>query len=250
MQTYKLTPRELESLQAIPARQLKRSSMPIAKYLQEADNLYVWSKDDWNALIAAGLPESIFERLLKRTELCRNLEAEWNRVRLVKNQNTESFRALLKEAFEVQKLLVHSFRYAFRNEPELLVKLKRAVKKSPYAALFQSLNNLAVFGEQHMDLLQQISFQENLLGRARELSEQLPELYAQLPVGKNEIKDLRDRSYTYLKQVVDEIRDCGKYVFRDQPERQYGYCSPYMRQKGLSQRQAKRRKSDENESAE
>lgn len=40
---------------------------------------------------------------------------------------------------------------------------------------------------------------------------------------------MRNRAYIYLKQAVDEIRDCGKYTFACNPERLKGYRSEYLR---------------------
>ena len=38
---------------------------------------------------------------------------------------------------------------------------------------------------------------------------------------------LRDQIYTLLKQSVDEVKDCGKYVFRKDESRLKGYYSRY-----------------------
>ena len=38
---------------------------------------------------------------------------------------------------------------------------------------------------------------------------------------------IRDKAYTLLKWAVDEIRECGRFVFWRTPERLKGYSSPY-----------------------
>lgn len=48
-------------------------------------------------------------------------------------------------------------------------------------------------------------------------------------LGVNESKDLRNRMYTLLKKSVDEIRNCGKYVFWRIKDRLKGYSSRYQR---------------------
>ncbi|WP_180335638.1 hypothetical protein [Labilibaculum filiforme] len=40
---------------------------------------------------------------------------------------------------------------------------------------------------------------------------------------------MRDRAYTYLKQLVDEIRTYGKYAFWNDEEKQKRYTSEYLR---------------------
>jgi hypothetical protein len=45
---------------------------------------------------------------------------------------------------------------------------------------------------------------------------------------------VRDKAYTYLKQSVDEIRACGKFVFWKNPDRLKGYASDHWKQKAKS----------------
>ncbi|MDB4335132.1 hypothetical protein OAA06_02100 [bacterium] len=40
-------------------------------------------------------------------------------------------------------------------------------------------------------------------------------------------KQLRDKAYTYLKEIVDEVRRVGKFVFWNNPERVVGYRNEY-----------------------
>lgn len=35
---------------------------------------------------------------------------------------------------------------------------------------------------------------------------------------------VRDKAFTYLKQAVDQIRECGKFVFWRNPDRLKGYA--------------------------
>ena len=40
---------------------------------------------------------------------------------------------------------------------------------------------------------------------------------------------MRDKAYTHLKQAVDEVRECGQYVFWRNEARLKGYSSRYFR---------------------
>ena len=42
---------------------------------------------------------------------------------------------------------------------------------------------------------------------------------------------LRNKAYTYLKEAVDEVRECGQYVFWRNDARYVGYVSHYNRRK-------------------
>lgn len=41
-------------------------------------------------------------------------------------------------------------------------------------------------------------------------------------------KITRDKAYTYLKQVVDEIYEAGKYLFWKDDAKRKGYYSQYL----------------------
>ena len=45
----------------------------------------------------------------------------------------------------------------------------------------------------------------------------------------SEVKRIRDQAYTHLKEAVDEIREAGKYVFRQNKKHSLEYTSQYMR---------------------
>jgi hypothetical protein len=51
----------------------------------------------------------------------------------------------------------------------------------------------------------------------------------------SESKKIRDKAYTHLKEVVDEVYAYGQYVCRDDDERLKGYRSNYLRRLRLKQ---------------
>jgi hypothetical protein len=51
---------------------------------------------------------------------------------------------------------------------------------------------------------------------------------------ENDMRDMRDRAYTLLRNIVNDIRECGKYVFYRDERRYRGYTSGYHRVSGRS----------------
>jgi len=45
----------------------------------------------------------------------------------------------------------------------------------------------------------------------------------------NSSRVMRDKAYTHLKQAVDQVRECGQYVFWRNEARLKGYASHYHR---------------------
>jgi hypothetical protein len=101
-------------------------------------------------------------------------------------------------------------------------------------------------GRENPDPLTTIGFDLAQLDLAATRADELADLLAEANGDKadqNNSKVIRDKAYTYLKAVVDEIREAGKYVFRKNPYRLKGYSSDYWRKQN-------RRKKDEIEVAE
>ncbi|MCT4638856.1 MAG: hypothetical protein N4A72_14235 [Bacteroidales bacterium] len=49
---------------------------------------------------------------------------------------------------------------------------------------------------------------------------------------------MKNKAFTYLKNVIDDIRACGKFTFRNDPGRLKGYRSKYNRAKYLKRKRA------------
>jgi hypothetical protein len=84
------------------------------------------------------------------------------------------------------------------------------------------LNDLVVLDNAHTDLLSAIGLDLTKLENAAALSDEMRQLLANVneaKIGGNDIKYLRDQAYTCLKQLVDDIRKCGKYAFRKDSKR-------------------------------
>ncbi len=125
-----------------------------------------------------------------------------------------------------------SFRYAFCNEPTLLNSVADISKGSNIPNMIQDLNDLAVLGRNNLEPLLKIGFEEEKLAIAADMSIQLADLRAIVNGDKYNPRfnrEIRDAMYTLLKQCVNEINECGKFVFRNDPIRLKGYSSQYTR---------------------
>ena len=103
--------------------------------------------------------------------------------------------------------------------------------------MVQDLNDLSVLGKANPDLLTEVNFDLTLLDTAADLSDRMGDLLGATNGERkkdSEAMIIRDQAYTYLKQAVDEIRECGKFVFWRNPDRLKGYISDYWKQQKKS----------------
>lgn len=217
---------------------LAPKNIPVSAYVQEAANLYRLASDDREALEGMGLSPASINQLNERLELLAEAEADWNNVKRSRSSGRVRFDLKWREAEAFMSDLRHHFHYAYRNDPELKKRLSALFAGRSQAAVIQNLYNLAVFGQRNSCPLAAVFFDMKLLERAADLSEELASLLAEAKLSqreKSDAKKLRDLAYSYLKQIVDEVKNCGRYVFRKDSLRRKGYASAYLRERNEKQ---------------
>ncbi len=221
-------------IEAIPASEIKTPNMPVDKYVQEAADLEVWSKEDQARLVAVGVPQAHFDELPTRAGALRYIQSLWMKERYSQEEATRQWNAEAPAADELRNELEHTFRFAFRKRPELLDKVKVIEAGSGHADMLQDLSDLSVLGTANLPLLQAIGFDATKLDTAAALSESLSTVLASMNgerTDPNKSKVLRDQAYTYLKTAVDEIRAAGKFVFWKDEKKLKGYYSAWWTKK-------------------
>ena len=225
----------MEVFMSIPHKEVKTPNIPVDVFLQEAENLYQWCLPDKSLLLAAGLSDDFIYTLPARANACRTAQALWERARNSLGDINKQWEQNSADAYQLRDQLIHSFRYAFRNHKQLLTATAEIAGGNTDANMIQNLNDLAVLGKYNIQLLNKINFDNSQLNMAADMANELAGLLAAAnseKAQKAEIKEIRDRAYTYLKLAVDEIRNCGKYALWKNPERLKGYTSAYRRKNG------------------
>lgn len=207
-------------------------NMPIDVFVQEAENLYHWCKDDQQALTRIGLDWNLALGLPARSGACREAQSLWIKERNTRREAEQDWKEQAPAAFELRDQLIHTFRFAFRKFEGLLARVDEIALGDTNSDMVQDLNDLSVLGKANPDLLTAINFDLNLLNTAADLSDHMGDLLGATNGERKEVSEamvIRDKAYTYLKQAVDEIRECGKFAFWRNPERLKGYMSDHWR---------------------
>ena len=224
----------LSSIEAIEDADTKTPNIPIDKYLQEAADLDVWSKDDQAQLIAVGVPRRTFNELPVRTGALRYAQSVWSKDRFTKEEAAQEWSERKPDAIEFRDEMEHTFRFAFRKRPDLLSKIRVIEDGNDNADLVQDLSDLAVLGKANLPLLEAIGYDTAKLDTSAALASEMSVLLATMNgerADTNVTKRLRDKAFTYLKASVDEIREAGKFVFWKDEVKVRGYGSAYYRNK-------------------
>jgi hypothetical protein len=158
-------------------------------------------------------------------------ESRWNEQRFSGKEAAKKWQEESPIAYDLRDDLLQCFRYAFRKDDGLLRKIARFPEGKAHTNMIQELTDLAVIGEDNPLLLKKINFDMTLLDRADKTSKRMRRLLAKANCERekeNDGKNIRDRAYTYLKEAVDAIYECGQFAFRKDEERRRGYRSNYM----------------------
>ena len=224
----------LPQIQSIPSVKALRPTIPVDVYLQEAENLYLWCLADQDALVGAGLDATLINELPVRAGACREAQSLWVINRRMRKHTSVDWKLCLSEATDLRSQLLHAFRYAFRAHDDLLAGIGEIAKSNSRSAIVQDLNDLSVLGNSNLDLLKAIRMDIALLETASIKSDQMGDMAGFINSArrrKSEANLIRNKAFAYLKEAIDPIRRCGKYIFWQNPDRMIGYTSNYWKNK-------------------
>jgi len=221
-----------ETIEAVDEKQVLIPDTPVDVFNQEAEDLYQVALVDKEQLMARGLSEETIDLLPQAAGACRYAEANWNKERNEKQEAEREWKEKSPEAYELRSDLIHELEFAFVENKELLSAQDRIKDGNGHADMIQDLVDLSVLGKEQTELLNQTNFDATLLVRAETVADEISVILARANGTKdenNKAKVLRDKAYTYLKAIVDEVRRYGKFVFRKDEEHLAKYASEYGR---------------------
>ena len=226
-----------DTLMTIPDSEVKEPTMPVGIFVQEAEDLAAWATKDIVLLALAGIDAAKLSALKVGAGALRESQSIWVKNRKSMEDAQQQWAEEAPVAFDLRDELLHTFRYAFRNDDALLSRVAEIAEGSGNDDMLQDLNDLAVLGNEHTDLLTAVGCDLALLETAATKADTLAEVLA-LSNGESNTesadKALRDRAFTYLKSLVDDVRGAGKFKFWKDPKRIKGYYSDYWRKKNAS----------------
>ncbi|HZJ35832.1 MAG TPA: hypothetical protein VFD29_04330 [Gillisia sp.] len=223
---------KLAEIMAIPVEEVQEPTLPVDVFLQEAENLHHWGMDDADALKVVGITMAMIKDLPVRAGACRESQSIWNKDYRSQQEAQKLWAEQSPLAYDLRNDLLQTMRFAYRKDPVLLSRVSAITDGSGHADMIQDLNDIAVLGRENTEPLAAIAFDITQLELAATRADELADLLAEANGDKadhNESKVIRDKAYTHLKKLVDEIREAGKYVFRNDKNRVKGYSSQYWR---------------------
>jgi hypothetical protein len=224
---------KIEAIKAITDEQITPlKKMPLGIFIAESEYLYYWCQDDKEELTTKGIDWTIVEDLPIRCGALREAESRWTLEKYKRKKAANIWARELSKGYALRNDIYHHFKFAFRKNQELKLKVKKIAEISTNAGMIQGLNDFSVLGRENRELLKKIGFDFTLLDLAAKKCDELSTKKADASwYSKDYIdaKKIRDQAVTHLQKAVDYIREFGKFVFRRNVGRLKGYRSDHLR---------------------
>jgi hypothetical protein len=223
---------KLDAINAIPNDQIQVPAMPVDIFLQEAEDTYHWSITDAAQLATVGITQEMIDDIPVRAGALREAQSIWFKDRYSQEEAQQEWKIQSPEAFDLRDELLHIFYFAFRKDEVLLNRIRAIAEGDSNADMIQDLNDLAVLGKANIDAVKAVGAKPALLDQAATKADEMANLLAAANgdrAEQSETKTIRDKAYTHLKQLIDEVREAGRFLFWRNPDRYKGYTSKYRK---------------------
>ncbi|MCZ4695488.1 hypothetical protein DWB61_11775 [Ancylomarina euxinus] len=233
----------MEEIKVFPREKIKNFTTPISIYLNEADNLHTRANLDLLQLQEVGMSADLLDRLKHLTTALRRAQVNWKELKTEKQKAQSIWKQESKTLYELRKDLLEGMSFAFRKDENLMQHLREIKKGRNQADDIHDLSRLAVLGTRNLHLLEAIHFDISLCDKAAKASSRFAHILGAVNghlYVEDEIKITRDKAYSLLKEVVDELRAYGRFAFRKKPNQQKSYTSSYIHKRNIMYRKNKK----------
>ncbi len=223
--------KEKEAILSIKKEDILSPNIPINIFIDEATRLHLCSNRDRDKLINENLDPDLIDSIPSRANALRYLQSLWMKDYDIYKERNEEWIKLKEQGKNLRSVMIHYFKYAYRDNKSIINNVKRIIKSNSNASIIQDLHDLAIIGKEYPNELLKTTFNIDDLDKSINLSIKMGESMAKSKIyskHSTNSKIIRDRAYTHLKIATDEIRRVGKFTFWRNPEIVHDYASKYF----------------------
>lgn len=235
----------LPEIKQLNKEDIKPSNIPISVAVQEAGNLHERVGLDITELLELGMPPELRERLGKLRAALFAAEVNWQEQQSERKKALELWKEKSPALYELRKDIIEHLAFAFRKDERLMDQIAAIEEGNSHADAIEDLARLALLGTENPKPVQAINYDTTKFEAAKTMVSEMSGVLSAANgylYRDDERKLIRDKTYTLLKAVVDEIRDYGKFAFRNDPEHVKGYSSKYQRDQAKAYRRSLKEK--------
>ena len=216
------------AIESLSQDKTKLPNQPVDDFAGSAETLAHEAAKDKEVLQQAGLDVTLIDELTSLSGALRYCQAQWMSEYRARQEAQKEWLAQSPEAYTLRNEMLHHFRFAYRNHPDIKKKVTRISEGAGHTDMIQDLLELAVLGDKHPEPLTAIGYDVAINTQARTTSQSMANLLAEANGARNltsETKQMRDKAYTLLTDKVSTVREYGRYVFWKNAERREKYLN-------------------------
>lgn len=240
----------LAKINAVANKDIKSCNMPYGIFIHEAKKTHKVASEDFAVLNALGYQQSSLDELQVLNGAFSVSQMNWETQSTKQKDAQEKWKKNAPAMNEFINDLYDSMRFAYRKDERLLSVLDEIKEGESNADAVMDLGRLGTLGKDNPEPLTAIGFDLTRCDTALVESERMANLLAEVNGNMyvdDENKVIRDKAFTLVKKLVDEVRDYGKFAFRKDENRAKLYASKYQRDQKAEYR--RKQKSEESELA-
>jgi len=218
-------------LDAIPPQDVRTPNQPADIYFQETDDLleHIALNQLAQVLVNEGLDVTTLEGVPLALTAAREAQTAWTLVN--ERAKPQEQRDLEKRGYDLRTKVSKKARFTLRRNPAALAVLSQILEGEGVADLVQDLDDLRMLMSHHA-----ATFAQNKNFDSAAASAELASLASNIRKGlsgfrmnpeQSKAVDLRNRAWTHLDDLVDDVREAGRSAVDGKAAR--GFGSAYER---------------------
>jgi hypothetical protein len=219
-----------DTFMAIPVGARMSTDRPGEEVVAAGERLAAVARQDRDSFVCAGLNPEYIDTLQARIGAFAYIAAYYDGLLDKEITAEKEWEQKASQGYSLKKRLSHALSSVFRNEPELLEKVKEIERCRENGNIVIDLLALYVLGKLSAMRLRKSSFDFTGLESAKALREELSVIVGRIISNRSRMREagkILDCAYTYLMQAVNEIKEYGQFVFFNDPDRQKTYVSDF-----------------------
>jgi len=219
----------LPVLKALNAKEVRYPDMPVDQAVKEGEIMAAAAAEDAKLFAEVGFDAAKIDDLGAAVGALRFAQARLIAALGEMKEMAKQWAEEEPKAYALRAEILSAVAYALRDVQDAKRAIKRIREGAGHADMIQDLLALSEVGKKYSKHLQAVNFDLNLLDTAAQKADMLGSVYAKAFVEKStkDAKDMRDRAFTCMRNLMGETLDAAEYVFRKNKERLDYYYSAY-----------------------
>lgn len=208
------------TIEAFPSAKTRTPAMPLRELAKLADYAASLAQKHQVNLVKAKFDYSKVNTLIALNGGFRHISSAWQDVKFDKPETSQLWKEKQAEAEMVFFELVEALKLVYFNDENMLEKIRAILEGGSIADSIQDLNDIVYLVNQNpQKLYDETELTPEIVAKAAVLATELGQIYANAKIDSSSSSEelmLRNKAYTMVEDLIDEIERRGRYAYRNE----------------------------------